>query len=87
MSRVTLTKFTSKCRNFMFHLSSKNSRSRTFCDHLPRILVFFTEYTEWQIRVFLTCKLETNFETFITSKGQNLQISCYKLKGNVQIIF
>ena len=62
---------------------SKNNRKRTFCYHLPRALVFFTEYTEWQIRIFLTCKLET----FITSKEQNLQISCYKLKGNVQIIF
>ena len=87
MLRVTLTKFTSKCHKFTFHLSSKNNRSRTFCDHLPRILIFFTEYTEWQIRIFLTCKLKTNFKTFITLKGQNLQISSYKLMGNFQTIF
>ena len=66
MSRITLTKFISKCRKFMFHFSSKNNRSRTFCDHLPRILVFFAEYTEWQFRIFLACKLKTNFETLIT---------------------
>ena len=60
MSRVTLTKFISKCRKFMFHFSSKNNRSRTFCDHLPRILVFFAEYTEWQIRMFLASKLKTS---------------------------
>ena len=65
---------------------SKNNRKRTFCYHLPRTLVFFTEYTEWQIRIFLTCKLN-DVETFTTSKEQNLQISCYKLKENVQIIF
>ena len=70
------SKFASKGRKFMFHLSYKNNRSRTFCGHSPRTLVFFTEYTEWHIRTFLTCKLKTNFETFITSKRQNLQISC-----------
>ena len=70
------SKFASKDRKFMFHLPSKNNRSRTFCSHSPRTLVFFTEYTEYHIRTFLTCKLKTNFETFITSKRQNLQISC-----------
>ena len=38
---VNSSKFTSKWCKYLLHLSSKNSRSRTFCDNLFRILVFF----------------------------------------------
>ena len=80
MLRVTLTKFTSKCRKFMFHLSSKNNRSRTFCYHLPRILVFFTKYTE--MANFLDIQTKNKFWINVT-----LQISSYKLEGHFQTIF